>query len=89
MTTTDEGKPPNAPINFDEFAPLNRLPMVGSYLHMMPYAMYICMLGSLIHFFWLCLDEEMWRYFQREKKIIGNQVNLLPSLVHFLPSTNA
>lgn len=51
MMTTDKGKPPNAPINFDEFAPLNRLPMVGSYLHMMPYVMYICMLGSLIHFF--------------------------------------
>lgn len=29
MTTTDKGKPPNAPINFDEFAPLNRLPMEG------------------------------------------------------------
>lgn len=34
MVTTDKGEPPSAPIDFDELAPLNRLPVVGSYLHM-------------------------------------------------------
>ncbi|XP_058194319.1 coilin-like isoform X1 [Rhododendron vialii] len=29
MMTTDKGEPPNAPVDFDELAPLNRLPMEG------------------------------------------------------------